>query len=786
MMHSILRYLAATLVALCLSLPQLALPAEVPLAAEVPWQAADVMRMQGAQLQRLLFRPADPVRLDHAIRQAAEIQHAWRAGLRDAYLATDPAAAEGVDRIVEDLAEAVADWDAVSLARSRARLWTVLTGGAMRGVLKSLEKGAVDRAAAWHNIRDYSRSSRETAAAIALRELQAGRFDSVQARRVIEAELLGVEAGELRRALSEARGHIADKHPVQLAGTVARADSLYWLLQDNIAARLGPEVNADLRGIFQAVSLTPDTVTEDLDRLLAMAEERLATYSPVSLEPQELARRAQVLIRFLGLVPVEYEKGVHDGVVTIPFEYFEANLFRDRAEMLLGDLGADLSAREPETFERLTLLLARLRQRIDAIGDEREVRQLTHEARDLVLSAYSSLEMSSGPTASLLMLPDLLDELLIVATAGDWADAEMKRLEAYALFDPDVEQHLMPRDPALAMQMESAFWEGSTAIPGLGRAIAEKVPENTLRQSIQALKSDIALAGSILATRPTALSAFLQSLAILVREGLEAVLVLACMVGVLKAGDAAVAATGVQARTWRMPVIVGVLSALVASFALWFAVGRLFAMSTLERELLEGLCALTAAAVLLYVTHWVFRKAYVTDWIAEIRRKTTTAFMAGSAGEQRPAFVTLFLLAFFVVFREGFETVLFYEALLIDAPGLPVLAGLVSGTLIAVLVGYLILRLERRLPVALFFRLTGILLALLCLMLVGSGVRGLQTAALLPATPVGWFPSAPWLQIYLGLYPVAEALAAQALTGLLLASSLLLLLRQRTRERAQG
>lgn len=77
--------------------------------------------------------------------------------------------------------------------------------------------------------------------------------------------------------------------------------------------------------------------------------------------------------------------------------------------------------------------------------------------------------------------------------------------------------------------------------------------------------------------------------------------------------------------------------------------------------------------------------------------------------------------------------------------------------------------------------MTGGLLALLCITLVGNGIRGLQTAALVPATPVSWFPDQPWLQLYFGLYPVAEALFAQLWIALLLMLSVVWLLRFRSR-----
>jgi high-affinity iron transporter len=471
---------------------------------------------------------------------------------------------------------------------------------------------------------------------------------------------------------------------------------------------------------------------------------------------------------------VEYEKGVRDGEVTIPFEYFEAGLFRDRAAMLFGDLGSDLAARSPQAFERLGFLLAEMDTVITSRGDKQRIRSLSEEAARIIADVYGA-SSEGGYKLSLSMLPDLFDEILLVAQAGDWEEAELKRLEAYALFDPDIEQRLMPRAPALALKMEAGFWEGNASEPGFGRLIAEKGPEEDLKQVVLDMKAATVRAGQILDTRLSSIGAFLQSLAILVREALEAVLVLSCMIGALKAGGTPAGGP----RGWRLAVSGGVAIALLASFALWLAVGKLFDMSTLQRELLEGATALVAAGMLLYVTHWMFRKAYVGDWVAHIRRKTNA--VSGS-GEIATMFggLTVFGLAFLVVFREGFETVLFYEALMADAPAMPVLAGLVAGAVLAVTVAYLMLGLEARLPVVAFFRVTGGLLALLCITLVGNGVRGLQTAALVPATPVSWFPDQPWLQLYFGLYPVAEALFAQLSIVLLLMLSVVWLPRFRS------
>lgn len=743
-----------------------------PAAAEVPWQDAEALRGESAAIQRLLFRaPDEGLRRDMATR-IEQVRHLWKGRLESAYRLGAPDAVTPIGDAVDEFAVALAEWDAGQAATARARIWTGLLHGAFEATLRALDEGRSDDAAQWLTIREYARTSRDTAATIAMREVIDGRLEPARAREVIEAELLGVYAGELRRSIAEARSHLASGYQVQFAHALARARGLHDLLSHNIAARIGHQRAEAIRSAFaEAGSLSADAV----EPVLANLETNLATYSPFSLSSEDRERRVRLLSRFILLVPVEYEKGVRDGEVTIPFEYFEAGLFRDRAAMLFGDLGSDLAARSPQAFERLGFLLAEMDTVIASKGDEQRIRSLSEEAARMIADLYGA-SSEGGYKLSLSMLPDLFDEILLVAQAGDWEEAELKRLEAYALFDPDIEQRLMPRAPALALKMEAGFWEGSAYEPGFGRLIAEKGPEEGLKQVVLDMKAATVQAGQILDTRLSSIGAFLQSLAILVREGLEAVLVLSCMIGALKAGGPPAGGP----RGWRLAVSGGVAIALLASFALWLAVGKLFDMSTLQRELLEGATALVAAGVLLYVTHWMFRKAYVGDWVAHIRRKSNA--VSGS-GETATMFggLTVFGLAFLVVFREGFETVLFYEALMTDAPAMPVLAGLVAGTVLAVTVAYLMLGLEARLPVAAFFRVTGGLLALLCITLVGNGIRGLQTAALVPATPVSWFPDQPWLQLYFGLYPVAEALFAQLWIALLLMLSVVWLLGFRSR-----
>lgn len=725
----------------------------------VPWRDAELLRIESAEIQRRLFRVPDAAMRSDVAKRLARLRTLWKDRLEAVYRQASPDQAGHVDAAIDAFGEAAARWDAVSASAARARLWTTMIDGAFRATMTSLDAGRNADAATWLNIREYARTSRDTAAAIAMREALAGRLEPGEARRVIEAELLGIYAGELRRAIAEARSHLAADYGVQLAAARSRALGLHALLSENMTARLGAEPARAIAAKFVGLAAADTLKRSALDGLLADIERSLAIYAPSSLSTEQRDRRVRLLARFIGMVPIEYEKGVRDGEVTIPFEYFEAGLFRDRAEMLFGDLGSDLAERSPQSFDRLAELLADMKALIARKGDEAAMQGLADEARMLVASVYGTILAQGGYKAALAQLPDIFDEILLLAGAGDWEQAELKRLEAYSLFDPDIEQRLMPRAPSLAMRMEADFWEGNAGQPGLGRIIALRGPNEALKQAVRRMKGETVEAGAILRTRLSDLGAFLQSLTILLREGLEAVLVLACMIGTLKASG--VPAAGV--RGWRWPVTAGVATALAASCALWLIVGRLFAMSTLQREFLEGTTALIAASVLVYATHWIFRKAHVDDWIAGIRLKASSALQSG-AGQGGIGFggITFFSLAFLVVFREGFETVLFYEALLVDAQPFPVIAGLATGAALAAAIAYGILHLGARLPVAAFFRATGAMLMILCVMLAGSGIRGLQTAALMSSTPVSWFPDQAWLQVYLALYPVAEALLVQA------------------------
>src|SRR5690606_35722125 len=213
----------------------------------------------------------------------------------------------------------------------------------------------------------------------------------------------------------------------------------------------------------------------------------------------------------------------------------------------------------------------------------------------------------------------------------------------------------------------------------------------------------------------------------------------------------------------------GWVLALVAGALTWVAATYLVTISGASRELTEGLGSLLAAVVLLGVGLWMHQKSAAGRWQAYLHQKVSGAMRRSSAWG-------LFALAFIAVYREVFETVLFYSALATDGNGVALLAGFAVAVVLLALIAWILLRTSARMPIGKFFSLTSILVALLAIVLIGKGVSALQEAGWIDVLPV----AAPRIEI-LGVYPTLQTLAAQAVVLLVVAAGFSLQRRQRIR-----
>jgi high-affinity iron transporter len=190
--------------------------------------------------------------------------------------------------------------------------------------------------------------------------------------------------------------------------------------------------------------------------------------------------------------------------------------------------------------------------------------------------------------------------------------------------------------------------------------------------------------------------------------------------------------------------------------------------------MLEGATMLLAAAVLFWVSYWIISKAEAERWQRYIRGKAEHALAAGSGAALAAA-------AFLAVYREGFETVLFYQALLGGSPSgdAMVALGFLTGAVLLAIVYALFMRFGFRIPIRPFFLTTGALLYGMAIVFAGKGVHELQEAGVIGLTPVGWAPTLDAL----GLFPTLETLLAQLVLVLPVVLGLGLTVRRRARAR---
>jgi high-affinity iron transporter len=245
----------------------------------------------------------------------------------------------------------------------------------------------------------------------------------------------------------------------------------------------------------------------------------------------------------------------------------------------------------------------------------------------------------------------------------------------------------------------------------------------------------------------TDIAAGVNSLIIIVREGLEAVLVIAVIMSYMKT-------TRRDPKYGRL-VYLGVGAAILLSLVTWLLSTTLITITEENQAWIEGITNLVAVGMLFYCTNWLFHKAYVVDWMTFIKQEAGKALVTGSV-------LGLMALGFTVVYREGFETVLFYQTMLFSAAVAPVFVGFLAGTAILIGLAYAILKLSVHLPIRLFFTVTGALMLLLAFKFMGVGIHELQEVGLVAETKLSALIVAPVVTEIFGFYPTIETLVGQS------------------------
>jgi high-affinity iron transporter len=340
-----------------------------------------------------------------------------------------------------------------------------------------------------------------------------------------------------------------------------------------------------------------------------------------------------------------------------------------------------------------------------------------------------------------------LESTYVLARKGD-SSANTSAMDAYMTFER-VERGVRAKNPKLAAELEEEFAALRTRVAGGGTSAELDSIQQRLALGLE--KAERSVGDSL-----SPANLFFQSFVIMLREGLEAILIVGALMTFL-------AKMGASHR--KRDINLGVAAAIGASLITAVVVETVFHLTPARQEVLEGATMVVATVVLFYVSYWLLSKMEVAKWNHFVKSKVNDALTSGSS-------LALASAAFLAVYREGFETVLFYKALfLTEGPGgggMSIVAGILVGATILVGVYIGISRFGVRLPLKPFFGLTSAFLYYMAFVFAGKGIADLQEGGVVPTTIVAWAPRLPTL----GIYPTVESLLAQGVLAILLLAAL--------------
>ena len=337
-----------------------------------------------------------------------------------------------------------------------------------------------------------------------------------------------------------------------------------------------------------------------------------------------------------------------------------------------------------------------------------------------------------------------LVDLLQQYKGGKYDEAFLTARSAYLDSYEGIEIPLRPINPDFTLDMEIKFAE-------LRNLIQQHQPYDKIETKIVEIRSGLDESERLVTgTGSIAPSlAFTTSFSIIFREGLESALIIGAILAYLDASR--------NAR-YKKHVYLGIVIAIIATVITWYVAQFIIGISGASRELIEAIAGISAVAVLFWVSFWILNKVETKKWIEFVKAKVWLATTTGSV-------MVFAMLSFFTVYREGFETVLFYQAMLSFAKNMEtfVLLGLVLGLAVIISVVFIIRKIGKKLPLRVLFGLTMAIGAYMSIAFIGNAIREFQEVGYISTTHL--FGIIPRLEINLatmtGIHPTLETTIAQ-------------------------
>ena len=332
---------------------------------------------------------------------------------------------------------------------------------------------------------------------------------------------------------------------------------------------------------------------------------------------------------------------------------------------------------------------------------------------------------------------ELLSKSLNKFKNGENEEAADIAFDAYLNYEK-IESNIITRDKPLGLKLESAFgrYRGAIKEAALLENV-EKIQDEILldlSKGLKLVKNEVSFSGL-----------FIQSFSIIVREGFETILIIAALISFLRKSK-----NDAHVKNIHIGVIVGIL----ASFLTAYAVHEVLQLNMASQELLEGWIMLVSVVILFSVSYWLVSNIDNKKWQQYINKKMHGALSQGNT-------FALSAVAFISVYREGFETVLFYKALFLYAGKTTggILPGFLTGCVMLAGIFYLVNYLGMRVPFKWFFGFTSVLLYYMAFIFLGRGIHELQMGEQFSMTAANFLPNISWL----GMYPTWETFIGQAI-----------------------
>ncbi len=651
--------------------------------------------------------------------------------------------------------------DGVAFAAARATLWTGLLETSLQEVQRAIENNDAESAKRWLSLREFrqaTRFSRPNAdATLAVKNFASGSLSQEETLAIVSADLLDTYQARLTEALSDVMAATKQEFSVRAAEASALAAGYFNILKPAYLEQRGEVATQEATQTFSNLVANPN------EAVLADVNAALQGFRAAPLSEKETLRRAGQMLRFISLVPMEYGRAIRNGQVAVDLEVREAISFRDGAAAAFNDLKTALEKIDVAKTEQAASIFANLEEQLSAASQKTsvvsptEIRSQSEELTTLLKEMMPIAWQKQDSSADFDVIQETLTLMENAVKEGQYELAGSATLEAYAILESGPEARLIAFAPQFKPVLENLFWYGQDEHKGLAYLIENHAPLAEIKATRAALSAELVKAEKALSGSKAPGAITTNAAIIVFREGLEAVVILASLLASFK--------TAATLR-YRRPMWLGAGLALLASAVTWFVMqGALLAFARYG-EKVEAVVSTIAIVVLILITNWFFHDTYWTDWMASFHKKKGELVKTGIG-----ASIGLVTLGFTSIYREGFETVLFLQALVLESDNLTVLLGTAIGLAATVLIGYVIFQVQTKLPYKKMFIVTAAMIGAVLLIMVGNTTHVLQVVGWLPTHPLRFVEFPYWTGLWFGLYATWEGLGLQAVAGVFVIGS---------------